>query len=249
MPSSPSSWLNRLPVELFHLLFSYFFAHEILVSFIDVSDYINGVLLSYSDYRLNFQRIARGQFDLIWSRLRPDQVTSLLLSHESPASELFSTRFRLEQFTQLRSLTLVSIHFEHVRSLFANLHQLEHLRSFSFHVASMQHRYPAWNGDYRAESRSLNQFIHRKYAKVLPRLTRLSLSNTPALHDIPLPYLRHLTVSQCSTHQLDTILRQAPALQSLAVSLFSNTWHADLDLSSNVLIHLDLKTTGRSKED
>ena len=242
--ASSSSGLNQLPVELFHLLFSYFSAHEILFSFTDVSGYIDSILLTYSDYRLNFHQMERGHFNLISSRLRPDQVISLILSHDDPASELFSTRFHITQFTRLRSLTLVRIHYERVTSLFANLHQLEHLRSFSFDVTAIRHRYPAWNDDYRTESKVLSDFLHQTYAKLLPRLTHLHLSSAPTLHDIPLPHLRRLKLSYCCTYQLEAIVRQIPALESLDVSLSSNTWTSDFDLSSNRWVRLDLKITG-----
>ncbi|CAF1117819.1 unnamed protein product [Rotaria sordida] len=94
-------------------------AHEILFTFSYISDYVNEVLLSYLDYRLDFKSIQKSDFDLVCHRIRPDQVVSLTISDDidTPGqSELFLSHFQIEQFTRLQSFTLIQI--ESFRSSF-----------------------------------------------------------------------------------------------------------------------------------
>ncbi|CAF1516287.1 unnamed protein product, partial [Adineta steineri] len=74
---------DRLPAELLHYLFTFFGKHEILLSFSDISDHVNAVLLADAAYQLDFRSIQKDYFDLIYNRIRPEQVISLILSDES----------------------------------------------------------------------------------------------------------------------------------------------------------------------
>ena len=121
-------FFDLLPVELLHTLFTFFFAHEILLTFSGVSDHLDAVLLAYSASQVDFQSIRRTHFDLICHRIRSEQVISLAISDDGNTpglSELFFSRFRIEQFTQLRSLTLIEIEFESMKSIFPNLAQTQ----------------------------------------------------------------------------------------------------------------------------
>jgi hypothetical protein len=105
-------FFDLIPVELLDTIVTYFFAHEILHSFSDVSDHVNALLLIYSTYRLNFQSIQISDFNLICHRIRPEKVIYLKLSDDNNTpglSEHFFSKFQIEQFAQLRSLTLSEI--------------------------------------------------------------------------------------------------------------------------------------------
>jgi hypothetical protein len=131
---------DRLPAELLHTLFNYFSASELLFTFHNVSDYVDVTLQSYPAYQLDFQSISKSHFRRICRHVQLEQVISLVLSDgdDTPGlSEVFFSRFRIEQFIRLRSLTLIAIEFNSLESIFANLSQLHELRSFSFDAYSI----------------------------------------------------------------------------------------------------------------
>jgi hypothetical protein len=237
-------WLDLLPVELLYTLFTYFLAHEILFTFSDVSDYINAILLTYSAYRLDFKSIRKSDFDLVCQYIRPEQVLSLTLSDDNDTpdqSELFFSRFSIEEFTQLQSLTLIKIEYKSIKSIFTNLHKLDRLHFLSFNDDTIRHRYPAWNDDYSNESNQLKAFLLNIYTRVLPQLTQVYLRRSADLTLTPLPCLRHLKLETCTKHELETIFQRAPQLTSLDICLNTNTLNPEYLSPSNQLIRLNLK--------
>lgn len=66
------SRLDRLPVELFHHVFSYLFAYEIVYGFSNVTPYVDSILRAYKDYRLNFKAINSNYFILVCRSIKPD---------------------------------------------------------------------------------------------------------------------------------------------------------------------------------
>jgi hypothetical protein len=219
-------FFDLLPVEILHILFSYFLAHEILFSISNVSDHVDAILLAYSSYRLNFKSIPKLNFDLICHQIKPDQVLSLTLSDSSATpgqSELFLFRFRIEQFIRLQSLTLFYIELDSLESIFSDLNKLNHLRSFSFHAKNVMKKYRTWAFDFPTITGRLNDLISETYVQVLPKLNRLSLSDGIALRMIPLPYLRYLALTQSTISELQLIFTQMPELRSLNVCLIGDT--------------------------
>ncbi|CAF4618956.1 unnamed protein product [Rotaria socialis] len=101
--------LDILPVEIFDIIFEYFWAHEILASFHNVSPYLDAVLYSYSSYQVNFASILKPHFDHVCHTLRPNQIISLILSDDADTprqSQIFLSHFQIKSFTRIRSLTL-----------------------------------------------------------------------------------------------------------------------------------------------
>ena len=236
--------LDVLPVELFHTLFTYFLAHEILLSFSDVSDYINAVLLSYPSYQWNFQSIRKFDFDLVCRCIRPDQVFSLTLSDDNDTpgfSELFFTRFRMEQFIHLRSLTLIQIEIDSLQLIFPHLHKLNQLRSFSFNIETIRHKHPIWKNDYSNESTRLKSLLFETYSQVLPRLYHIDLNHSTDLISIALPNLRHLKLSTFSVNDLEQIFQHSFQLQSLDIALHMNMLDSEFMLPVNHLIRLNMR--------
>ncbi|UJR18975.1 hypothetical protein I4U23_022104 [Adineta vaga] len=93
--------LDILPVEISYILFSYFSTREILCTFLNVSDYLNNVLINYVTSWIDFRSIRRNHFDLICQYIQPDKVISLTLSDDGDTpdlSKLFFSRFQLQQF-------------------------------------------------------------------------------------------------------------------------------------------------------
>ncbi|CAF0918060.1 unnamed protein product [Adineta steineri] len=239
-------FFDLLPVELLHTLFSYFLAHEILLTFFDINDYVNSVLLAYTAYRVNFESIRRTSFDLICHRIRPEQIILLKLSDnkDTPGlSELFFSRFQIAQFTQLRSITLIEIEFESMESIFSNLHKLNKLRSFSFNVDLIREKYPVRTNRYSNIVNKINLLLLNAYSRILPQLTHLYLHNGDVLQSIPLPCLYYLKLDKCTLDELEIIVRNAPQLQSLDISLKFDTSKSDICLISSHLTQLNLKIT------
>jgi hypothetical protein len=237
---------DLLSVELLHALFTYFLAHEILLSFSDVSDYVNAVLLSYSTHRLDFKSIQKTHFDLVCRHIQPKQVILLTLSddYDTPGqSELFFSRFRIEEFTQLRSFTLFKIEFESVVFILSNLYKLKNLRSFSFDVHTVQYKYSTENIDHSNESTNLNSLLQSTYDQLPPLLNRLCLNNltvlTPATFQ-RLQYLRHLKLVTSSLINLHRIFDYIPQLQSFDVRLNMSTSNFISTLPFNQLIRVNL---------
>jgi len=238
-------WLDVLPVELVYTLFTYFSAHEILLVFSDVSDYINNVLNVYPAYQLDLKSIRKSDFDLIRHRILPEQVIALTLSDDNNTyvqSNLFLSYFQIEQFTRLRSLTLIQIEIKSLKSIFSHLHTLTELRSLSFNIETIRHTFPAWNGDYSNESNRLKSFISTIYTRVLPQLNRICLNNSNDLISIPLPHLRQLKLAKISFDDLKIIFQNSPQLKSLDICVDMDMLNTPLMLPpSNQLIRLNLE--------
>jgi hypothetical protein len=64
------AFFDLFPVELLHTLLTYFYAHEILFSFLNVSDHVDAILLSYATYRMDFQAIKKSHFYLVCRHIR-----------------------------------------------------------------------------------------------------------------------------------------------------------------------------------
>jgi hypothetical protein len=97
---------------------------------------------SYFQYQLNFESIRRSDFDFLCHRLRPNEVLSLALCdnvNTPDQSKLFFSRFRIEQFRQLKSLTLIQIEIDSLELIFNDFHQLHQLCSLSINIESISH--------------------------------------------------------------------------------------------------------------
>jgi hypothetical protein len=228
---------DRLPVELLHTLFEYFLAHEILLIFSDTSDHVDAVLRSYSAYRLNLKSIRKADFDLLCRHIRSKQIISLTLSDDDDTpgqSELFFSHFQIEQFTQLRSLTLIHIEFDSLKLIFSNLHKLVQLCSLSFDDRSIRYQYLP---QIKPVPYCLTNFITSR----LPQLNRLHLNSDNFLTSILFPHIRHLKLEKCSSYELKTIFQHASQLKSLRVCLDLHGSNFKLTLPSNPLTQISLE--------
>ena len=97
--------------------------------------------------------------------------------------------------------------------------------------------YTNWTDD-------IDLLLFNAYTRVSPQLTRLYLNSGNAFKSIPLPYLYHLKLAQCSLVKLETIFRNTPQLQSLDIRLKLETPKTDISLASSRLTQLKLKIVG-----
>ena len=236
--------LDLFSVEIVDILLTYFCTHEILLSLTGISDYIDGILSDYSTWKLNFRSIRKDHFDLICRRIQPNKVISLTLSDENDTpgqSELFFSRFQIEQFTRLQSITLVKIEVESIKNIFSNLYKLEQLRSLSFESDSIISKYPpSCDGIFQGRHRQWYSIVLDSYRQILPNLTRLRLSHVFNLADISFSQLRQLKLTRCSQDELRQVIQSAPHLQSLSVGLELDQPNMKITIASSQLTRLRL---------
>ena len=107
--------LDEFPVEIIYKILDELDISTIFRSLYHVCKRLDKILFSYDQYDLNLKIISLKNFHFICSRIRPDQVTELTLSDDETSSglvELFLSRFSINTFVRLRSLTLAQIHNE-----------------------------------------------------------------------------------------------------------------------------------------
>ncbi|CAF3726425.1 unnamed protein product, partial [Adineta steineri] len=178
--------------------------------------------LADAAYQLDFRSIQKDYFDLIYNRIRPEQVISLILSDESdtPAqSQLFFSRFHIEQLTQLQTVTLIKIESHSLKWIFSNLSKLKSLRSLTFLVTTTEN-------EYQSQIYNIQSLVHESLLKIIPRLHRIHMTDGMFLSYIPIPYLRHLHLEKCSTNDLKTLFQHSTQLRSLSLCLnmYSSTF-------------------------
>lgn len=238
--------LDHFPVELIHYLFNYFSTHEIFYTFTNVSAYIDDVLRSYSNYSINFKSISRKDFEIVCQRILPDQVISLTLSddEETPGQvERFLSRFQINQFTRLRSLTIIDVGADYWEEIMTKLVDLHELCSFIYEPTSTIH---SWLCEISDENvTELDQRLFHSYAPVLPQLNRLKLSHGDFLGSVQFRSLRHLIIRKCRSDILQRISHAAPQLKSLELALECNLSNNEFHFSFEQLNRLILRIEGK----
>lgn len=104
--------INDLPVEIIYKILDELDICNIFTSLHHVCKRFDEILLSYGKYHLNFEKLSFNELKLICSRIHPEQVTELTLADDESRAgfvDLFLSKFSLDAFTSLRSLTLKHI--------------------------------------------------------------------------------------------------------------------------------------------
>ena len=241
MMSTSCYFFDQLPIELLHNLFDYFRAHEILITFTGLSDRVNEILRSYSNYKLAFKSIRKADFDLICRWIEPEQVMFLTLCDDVDTlgqSELFFSHFHIERFSQLQSLTLRKMEPETLNFLFPYLSKLHLLHSLSFDYISEECAQ-------MNESFEITSLIKSNYVQLASRLTHLHMHNRNVILSTPHPSLYSLKLNSCSINELETIFQHSPKLKSLEVFCNISTWNSPINLPMNQLTRLHLETSSK----
>jgi hypothetical protein len=239
--------LDILPVELIHYLLNYFSAHEILYTFTNVSSYIDDVLLNYSNYCVNFKSVTRKEFESVCQRIKLDQVVSLTLSDDEYTPglvELFLSRFQINQFTRLRSLTLAEVGPDFWEPIMTKLIDLKNLRSFIYNSCSSSNS--SASKIRGSDVTKLDKRLFDSYGPVLPQLNRLKLSHGDFLSSVQFPYLRHLTIGQCKANIMKHICCAAPQLKSLEADLQCDRSNPEFTFPFDQLNRLVLRIEGEN---
>jgi hypothetical protein len=239
--------LDNLPVELIHHLLNYFSAYEIFHSFTNVSSYIDHILSAYSSYSVNFKSITKKEFDFVCHRIIPEQVISLTLSDhkDTPGQiERFLSRFQINQFIGLRSLTLINLKADYWEIVMTKLIHLKNLRSFIYISLDNSN---SWNCEISyGDLNKLDKRLADIYSPVLPQLTRLRLAHGRFLASVQFLYLRHLIFDQCTDKIIKYICYAAPQLRSLETKLQLNESNTEFVFPFGRLNRLILQIVGKN---
>lgn len=109
--------IDELPVEIIYKILDELDICTIFTSLHHVCKRFDEILLTYGKYHLNFEKLSLNELNVICTRIRPEQVTELTLSDDENCSgflELFLSKFSIETFTCLRSLTLKQINDDEI---------------------------------------------------------------------------------------------------------------------------------------
>ena len=240
------SRLDQLPVELWRCILSHLSAHEIFHSFTYLSSYIDGMLKTYTKYRVNFKAISRNDFDLVCQHIRPDQVISLILSDDENTPgliSLFLSRFQIHQFTCLRTLWLIDIGPDFWTDIIPQMIKLKHLRSFFFDLS-----YPDNSSICnlsQTEVAQLDRALIYSYSPVLPQLYQLRLNYGHFPKTRMLSHHRDLIFGRLNIHEIKNICSITSQLRSLDVSLSIESLSTDLIPPMSQLSRLSLQIWGR----
>ena len=239
--------LDTFPVELIHHLLDYFHAHEIFYTFTSVSPYIDSILLAYSCYRVNFKSVTRQEFNFACQRIIPNRVISLTLcdgENTSGQVEVFLSRFQINQFTNLRSLTLIEVGPDYWEPIVTKLTDLKKLESF-FYISWS--RGNSWISKIATNDvTQLDQRLFDSYGSILPQLNRLRLSHGNFLKSVQFPSLYHLIIERCAINIIQQICHSAPQLKSLTTKFNYNRLNRELIFPFGQLNRLDLMIEGEN---
>ncbi len=128
--------LDELPVELLHRIFDNLNAENILFSVQYVCKRFNVITKTYNRYKLNFKSIFKHKFHQLCHATCPKNVLSLTLSDgdQTPGQiGLFLSSNRIEEYTRLQSVTLLSIEEPYLTIILQHLSTTCSLVSLEIH--------------------------------------------------------------------------------------------------------------------
>lgn len=220
-------FLDQFPVELIHNLFDYFSISEILFSFSNVSDYINNILQFYPINQLDLQSIQLSDFNYVCHRIQPEQVISLTLSDNDDTagqSDIFLSRFQIEQFIRLQPLSFKTIDITSLQTILKNVMNLKHLHSLSMDTEKIIYESAKTSFYYKFEVNTIESFLRNIFLELFPRLKKLYLNKITDYISIPYPNLRQLKLTECNFQEFRAILFKHPNLDLLMLVSMTIDW-------------------------
>ncbi|CAF1073642.1 unnamed protein product [Rotaria sordida] len=220
---------DQLPVEIIYKILDELDIETIFVSLYNVCKRFNSILSTYDKYHFNLKTISLNRFNLICSRIRPEQIIELTLSDDenSPGLiEQFLLRFSLNEFVRLRSLTLIQINNEEYMNLIL-IPMADHtslLNLFSIKIINSDETY----GEIFVE------LIMSILTKPSLRKVHFDLSYGRTTSN-PLPWLEQCSIrhmifkGSCSVNFIRNTFIHAPQLETFAASDFNFDEEIDLN--------------------
>jgi hypothetical protein len=135
--------IEILPVELLHRIFDYLDIETIIFSVRSLCRLFQSIVSNYNRYDLNLNLISKRNFYIICRIINPQNVISLILSNDERTLnqiDWFISLVRLEQFTRLRSLTLLHIDENHLNVILTKIN-LNLLQIFSLKIKKYDETY------------------------------------------------------------------------------------------------------------
>ena len=123
-----SSYFETLPPELVYKIFRYLNAQTIARSVRCVCRRLYELVNVYDEYDFNFKSIRKCDLIFLCNFIDLNRVQSLTLSNDNQTSgqiEYFLARYRLNYFTELRSLTLIDIENCYLNIILKDIQQLK----------------------------------------------------------------------------------------------------------------------------
>jgi hypothetical protein len=230
---TPSPTFDELPVEIIYKILDELDVCTILISLYNVCHRFDEILSTYNQYDLDLKNISLKNFELISSRIRPEQVTKLTLSDDenSPGIvELFFTRFSIEAFIRLQSLTLIQINNdEHMNKILITIGDQTSLTNFSsIKIINSDESYD----DIFVE------LIMSVLAKPSLRKIYFDLSYTRTTSN-PLPWIEQCSITQmtfrgtCSINFVRNTFIHAPQLETFKADDFDFGEEVDMNNAPN----------------
>lgn len=223
--------LDRLPVELFHHLLGYFSAHEIFYTFTNITLYIDSVLFSYTNYRVNFKETSRAGFDLFCRHVIPDRVVALTLTDDEDTPgliDLFCSRFRIDLFARLQALRLSGIGPDFIKRAVGQMIDLKYLQSLRYLSINSDNlcirNMFEENKDHAAQ---LDQYLFSTNHLVSPRQHSLKSDNDEFVTPVIFARLRHLALKETSINLIKNIALVVPKLRTLKTCLLLDRSHTE----------------------
>ncbi|CAF3641448.1 unnamed protein product [Adineta steineri] len=205
-----TTYLDRLPVEILHMIFEFMSNSDVLWSFYNISPYLNAVLNHHHWHTLNFQSISKSRFDFICNHLELQRIISLTLSNDikTPGQiQLFFSQFNLRDFINLHSLTLLSITYEEIYPILSDLSKLKHLTSL---ITTCRSSEPLLIGQTLTQLKSLKN-LSISYGDIFDHNVTFPLHN-----------LTILDAGTCNFLELRRLQWIVPSLVSLKIILEAN---------------------------
>jgi hypothetical protein len=215
--------IETLPVELFHRIFDNLDAETILFSIRPVCRLFRSVVNTYNRYVLDLKSISRSNFHIFCRLIDPGDVISLTLSNDEPISDqvsLFLSLFRPQEFTRLRSLTLLHIDEVQLNFMLQRIN-LNFLISFSFNIRKYDYRRRETTINLLSSIAAQSTFRKLEFDMKSYRMSKISWPiNSP---------IQCLTINNnINIDKLCTILQGSPHLHTLIMS----------EISERVINHL-----------
>ena len=234
-----SPYFQTLPAELLYRIADYLDVRTLLLSFRYVCTRFRSIVDQSHRCELHLSSgLARNDFDRLCSWINPETLLSITLvnNEETPGQILlFFSRFCLEQFIRLRSLTLINIDGRDCQKIL-RCTRTKSLKTFSLQLQGKRNR---------EILEFLSDFICRSDLQ--------SLTFNTFAHSVDEIFLcvqselQYLTIGICTYEEYQTILRSCPQLRTLVLEDCWITEESIFSIScSSPLISLTIKETNRS---
>ncbi|CAF1220004.1 unnamed protein product [Rotaria magnacalcarata] len=239
--------LDTLPSELLYRILSQLDVVTIFGSLYHACTRLRAITNAYDRYKLNFTYISKREFTFVSKRIRPENIISLKLhdGDRTPGQiELFLSIFHIDQFIQLRSLT---VRYMDRYCLNTILTQASSCPLESVEIKTRDHNIVD-------STLSLLETILAKTSLIKLDISMLYV----IVESIPWPNqcsIQHLRIGSCTLEKYKAILRHSPHLRTFNLkdcsmkNIDGTVFTPDVATSYDQLTSLTFRKMCRSMEE